>query len=114
MAISIFKTYKYLIQQQTGSYNWQEWRKSFSGDISSISIDAIVSIYAVNTVNALPTNPLKDHHALYKGDPRLLEGERSYSTTYDTAKEARILGIKFRTMADTTRDTLEDSTKRTW
>ena len=68
----------------------------------------------VDTANALPTNPLEGRFALYKGDPHLLEGERTYRVTYDTSKEERILGIKYRTMADTTRDTLEDIARRGW
>ncbi|KJA19744.1 hypothetical protein HYPSUDRAFT_204330 [Hypholoma sublateritium FD-334 SS-4] len=76
-----------------GAYIWQEW---------------------LDTAAALPANPLEGRHALYKGDPRLLAGERTYSVTYDVAKEGRILGIKFRTMADTTRDTLEDVARRGW
>ena len=70
----------------------------------------------VGTANALPTNPLEGRYALYKGDRHLLqvEGERIYKVTYDTSKEERILGIKYRTMADTTRDTLEDIARRGW
>lgn len=68
----------------------------------------------VDTATALPTNPLRGRYALYKGHPRLLEGERTYSATYDVATEERILGIKFRTMADTTQDTLEDVARRGW
>lgn len=71
-------------------------------------------LFTVDAANALPANPLDGRHALYKGDPRLLDGDRTYSVTYDVGKEERVLGIKFRTMSDTTRDTLEDIARRGW
>ena len=65
----------------------------------------------VDTANELSTNPLEGLHGLCIGYP---EGERIYKVTYDTSKEERILGIKFRTMSETTRDTLEDIARRGW
>jgi hypothetical protein len=67
----------------------------------------------VDAANSLPSNPLPSH-ALYKGDPDVLKGEKKYLISYDTSKERRIFGIKFHTKVETTKDTLEDFAKRGW
>jgi len=40
--------------------------------------------------------------------------EPEYMSTYDQSKQASILGIKFRTKLETTKDTLEEFSRRGW
>ena len=53
---------------------------------------------------------------IQRGFPEInqVEGDPVYMTTYDNSKQASILGIKFRTKLETTKDTLEDFSKRGW
>lgn len=77
---------------------------------------ALIDFSALRTVdaaNSLPGDPLPGH-PLYKGDPSLLDGEKTYLVSYDTAKEKRILELKLHTMLETTQDTLADIAKRGW
>ncbi|KAF9561492.1 D-lactaldehyde dehydrogenase [Agrocybe pediades] len=67
-----------------GGYIWQEW---------------------INAANSLSPNPLPSHK-LPKGFPEITEGERVIHIAYDTSKEQRILGIKYHTKVETTKDTL--------
>ncbi|CAA7262107.1 unnamed protein product [Cyclocybe aegerita] len=67
----------------------------------------------VETANALQPNPLPSCK-LSVGFPETLEGERVYHMSYSKAKEERILGIKFRTMEETTRAIFEEFAKRGW
>ncbi|KAF8959850.1 hypothetical protein BDZ97DRAFT_1836214 [Flammula alnicola] len=76
----------------SGPYIWQEW---------------------LDAANSLSPSPLPSHK-LQKGFPEILQGEKVYQISYDKSKEARILGIKFHTQIETTKDTLEDFAKRRW
>lgn len=71
------------------------------------------ALRTVDAANSLPGDPLPGH-PLYKGDPSLLDGEKTYLVSYDTAKEKRILELKLHTMLETTQDTLADIAKRGW
>ncbi|KAF8959849.1 hypothetical protein BDZ97DRAFT_1940549 [Flammula alnicola] len=75
-----------------GSFIWQEW------------LDALSSI----SPNPLPS------HAIFRGFPEILEGEKVYQVSYDTSKEARILRVKFHTKVETSKDTLEEFATRGW
>ncbi|KDR70025.1 hypothetical protein GALMADRAFT_255392 [Galerina marginata CBS 339.88] len=75
-----------------GGYNWQEW---------------------LEAANSLSSSPLPSHK-LNKGFPEILESERVYHISYDKSKEQKILGIKFHTKVETSKDTLEDFAKRGW
>ncbi|KAF9442584.1 D-lactaldehyde dehydrogenase [Macrolepiota fuliginosa MF-IS2] len=72
-----------------GSFVWQEW---------------------LDVAKTIQPYPLPNHPPA-KGVPGL---EKSYSIQYNTAKEKRIFGIKFKTMEETTRDTLENFAERGW
>jgi len=74
----------------SGGYNWQEW---------------------IDTANSLPLP-----HKFQRGFPEItqVEGGPVYMITYDNSKQAGILGIKFRTKLETTKDILEDFSKRGW
>lgn len=57
----------------------------------------------------------------HKIEPTLSAGNTSYDpskvkfpTTYDNTRAKTVLGIKFRTVADTTKDTIEDFKVRGW
>jgi len=76
----------------SGPYIWQEW---------------------LDAANSLSPPPLPSHQ-LPKGFPEILQGEKIYHISYDKSKEQRILKIKFRTQVDTTKDTLEDFSRRGW
>ncbi|KAF8880894.1 hypothetical protein CPB84DRAFT_1851708 [Gymnopilus junonius] len=77
-----------------GGFSWQEW------------LDAATS---------LSPSPLPSHK-LPRGLPEITEspGDKVYHVTYDKTKEERILGIKYHTKLETTRDTLEEFAKRGW
>ena len=66
----------------------------------------------VDAVNSLSPSP----HKFQPGFPEInqVEGGPVYMITYDNSKEASILGIKFRTKLETTKDILEDYSKRGW
>jgi len=79
----------------SGGCNWQEW---------------------IDAANSLSPSPLPSHK-FPLGFPEITtqtEGEPVYMVTYDNSKQDRILGIKFRTKLETTRDILEDFSKRGW
>lgn len=44
--------------------------------------------------------------------PKGKQGEKTYAITFDTAKEKRILGMKFKGMAEMTSDVLADFRSR--
>ena len=67
----------------------------------------------MDEANSLSSSPLPSQ-ALQKGFPEILHGEKVYLISYDKSKEQRILGIKFHTMAETAKDTLEDFARRGW
>ncbi|TFK38821.1 D-lactaldehyde dehydrogenase [Crucibulum laeve] len=80
-----------------GLFTWQDW---------------------INTANALPSHPSLAH-PLPKGDPSLLpeepkEREKIYLLSYDVSKAQRLLDIKYKTMEETTRDSLEYFSKKGW
>ncbi|KAH9487433.1 Putative uncharacterized oxidoreductase [Psilocybe cubensis] len=74
-----------------GAYIWQEW---------------------LEVANSISPSPFP--RKLATGFPDILEGERIYRISYDKTKEAKILGIKFHTKLESTKDTLEDFAKRGW
>ncbi|KAF9042284.1 hypothetical protein BJ165DRAFT_262532 [Panaeolus papilionaceus] len=78
----------------SGGYIWQEF---------------------VDAANSLSPNPLPSHK-LSKGFPDMLPPveDRVYNITYDKSKEQRILGISFKTIVETTKDTLENFAARGW
>ena len=69
----------------------------------------------VDAANSLSPSPLLSHK-FQRGFPEInqVEGDSVYMTTYDNSKQAGILGIKFRTKLETTKDILEDFSKRGW
>ncbi|KAF8880895.1 hypothetical protein CPB84DRAFT_1792180 [Gymnopilus junonius] len=75
-----------------GGFNWQEW---------------------LDAANSLPFSTFPSHK-LSPGFPEILNEKPSYHVTYDKSKEERILAIKFHTILETTRDTLEEFTRRGW
>ena len=67
----------------------------------------------VDAANSLsPAPPLS--HRIQRGFPEItqVEGKPVYKVTFDNSKQANILGIKFRTKLETTKDILEDFSKR--
>ncbi|KAJ3526557.1 hypothetical protein NMY22_g10117 [Coprinellus aureogranulatus] len=75
-----------------GSFVWQEW---------------------LDVANSLKEAGVYSGKELPKGFPDINES-KVYMTNYDTSKEKRILGVKYRTMKETTRDILEDFRRRGW
>ena len=69
----------------------------------------------VDAVHSLSPSPVLSQK-IQRGFPEInqVEGDPVYMTTYDNSKQASILGIKFRTKLETTKDTLEDFSKRGW
>ncbi|CAA7269675.1 unnamed protein product [Cyclocybe aegerita] len=76
----------------SGSTIWQEW---------------------LDAANSLNPNPLPSHK-LAIGLPEISQGEKVYLISYDKSKEERLLGIKFNTIVETTKATLEDFARRGW
>ncbi|KAH9487431.1 hypothetical protein JR316_0001506, partial [Psilocybe cubensis] len=66
-----------------------------------------------NVANSITPSPIPSHK-LPVGYPDILDGETVVKITYDKSKEERILGIKFHTKLETTKDTLEDFARRGW
>ena len=69
----------------------------------------------VDAANSFSPSPLLSHK-FQIGFPEItqVEGEPVYMVKYDNSKQACILGIKFRTKLETTKDMLEDFAKRGW
>ena len=69
----------------------------------------------VDAANSVSSSSLLSHK-LQPGFPEInqIEGEPVYMIRYDNSKQADILGIKFRTKLETTKDTLDDFVKRGW
>jgi hypothetical protein len=68
--------------------------------------------FTVDVANSITPSPWKSHNApLSKGDP---EAERARAITWVTDKEKKILGTKFKTMQETTKDILEDYENHGW
>ncbi|THU93557.1 D-lactaldehyde dehydrogenase [Dendrothele bispora CBS 962.96] len=66
---------------------------------------------AIDAVNSLQSSPWPSHKEPFaKGDA----GEKEYKITWDNAKEKRILGVKFRTHEEMTRDVLADWENKGW
>ncbi|KAF9527862.1 hypothetical protein CPB83DRAFT_855320 [Crepidotus variabilis] len=79
-----------------GGFIWQEW---------------------IQAANALPENPLKANYPDFqRGFPEILEAnpQRIVTISYDISKEQRLFGMKYKTQAETTKDTLEEFAKRGW
>lgn len=72
-----------------GSYHWQDW---------------------IDTANSIQPSPIPSHK-LPRGVPEM---ERVYLINYDKTKEEKILGIKFFTQEESTRDMLADFERRGW
>ena len=51
-------------------------------------------------------------HKIQPGFPEITQDEPVYMFIYDNSKQASILGINFRTKLETTKDILEDFSKR--
>lgn len=69
----------------------------------------------VDIANALPSSLVeKTSKPLPKGFPEITAQPQTYKVRYDTAKEQRILGVKYTTKEETTRDTVEDFVRRGW
>ncbi|PPQ64060.1 hypothetical protein CVT24_008873 [Panaeolus cyanescens] len=84
-----------LEKPDASGFIWQEW---------------------LDAANSLSPNPWPGH-TYNKGFPEVVPASREdrvYHISYDKAKEQRILGIKFHTSLETTKDTLEDFAARGW
>ena len=70
----------------------------------------------VDAANAISPPPKLTTGSLPKGNPGAGTGHPStvHLVHFDTAKAARILGLKYRTLAEMTRDTLADYEARGW
>ena len=70
----------------------------------------------VDAANAISPPPKLTTGRLPKGNPGAGTGHPStvHLTQFDAAKAARILGLRYRTLAETTRDTLADYEARGW
>jgi len=80
-----------------------------------------VSLYyspnrVVDAANAISPPPKLTTGRLPKGNPGAGTGHPStvHLQHYDTTKAARILGVKYRTIAEMTKDTLADYEARGW
>ena len=69
----------------------------------------------VDAANSLTPSPMLSR-IIRPACPKIIqvEGDPVYITAYDNSKQADILGIKFRTKLETTKDLLEDFSKRGW
>ncbi|KAG5641705.1 hypothetical protein DXG03_004409 [Asterophora parasitica] len=76
-----------------------------------IIISAGTFYLPVNAANALSPSPIPSHTPLPVGYPDVATKD---PVKYDTTKGARILGLKYRTKEELTRDTLADFEKRGW
>ena len=65
----------------------------------------------VDTANSISPAPVLSHK-IQSGFPEITKGEPVYMFTYDNSKQANVLGINFRTKLETTKDILEDFSKR--
>ncbi|KAF8060711.1 D-lactaldehyde dehydrogenase [Lyophyllum atratum] len=75
-----------------GSYVWQDW---------------------IDAANSLSPSPIPSHTPLPVGYPGAGRTAKA-PVAYDTAKAAKILGLKYRSMEEMTRDVLADFEKRGW
>ena len=96
-----------------GAYNWQEWSTCFR----SLNIHSMLILIKqiVDAANSISPSPLPSHK-LQIGFPEInqVEGGPEYLVKYDNSKQDSILGIKFRSKVETTRDMLEDFSKCGW
>ncbi len=90
-----------------GPYVWQDWGKCFVIPTSQYLTSSIV-----DTANSLSPSPIPSHR-LPVGVPDAGAGA-SYLMSYRTDKQARILGLNFRTKADTACDVLTDFERLGW
>jgi len=86
--------------------------------LGSTTVQILIILYfffTVDAANSLKPNPLPTHK-FQKGLPELLQNgkEKVIHITFDKSKEERILGIKFKTLLETTRDTMENFASRGW
>lgn len=78
----------------------------------SLVLMGLSSFEIVDTANSITPSPIPSH-TLPKGVPG--SGASAADVfQFDTAKEKRILGIRFRSMEEATRDTLEYFERRGW
>lgn len=70
----------------------------------------------VDAANAISPPPKLATGSLPKGNPGAGTGHPTtvHVLFYDTSKAARILGLKYRTIAETTKDTLDDYETKGW
>lgn len=66
----------------------------------------------MDVANSINPSPIPSH-TLPKGVPGA-GADAVYLFQFDTTKQARILGIKFRSKEDSARDLLEDFERRGW
>ena len=74
---------------------------------------ADISETLVDAANSVSPAPVLSHK-IQPGFPEITQGEPVYMFKYDNSKQARILGINFRTKLETTKDILEDFSKRSF
>ncbi|KAJ3517048.1 hypothetical protein NLJ89_g749 [Agrocybe chaxingu] len=98
------------------SAGWVDVRDTAFAHVLALEKEAAggerILLTSVNVVNNLTPNPLPSHK-LTLGYPEILQ-QNTILASYDKSKEERILGIKFKTMEETARDTLEDFARRGW
>jgi hypothetical protein len=93
---------------------------SGNGKISVGTVDFAFAHYSPNVVvdaaNAISPPPKLATGSLPKGNPGAGTGHPStvHILYYDTTKAARILGLKYHTIAETTKDTLADYEAKGW
>jgi len=69
-------------------------------------------VYTVEIANSLSPSPIPSHTL-----PRVMPGagiNTVYMVTFDSTKSDRILGLKYRSKEELTRDTLADFEARAW
>ncbi|KAF8798337.1 NAD(P)-binding protein [Phlegmacium glaucopus] len=102
------------------STSWVDVRDTALAHVLALEKDAAggqrIITTSVDVANSLSPSPLPSR-TFRPGFPEITtqgDSEPVYMTTYDKSKEASILGIKFRTKLETTKDTLEDFARRGW
>lgn len=95
-----------------GLWKWQDFSRRTSFCTPFYSSPNFV----VDAANAISPPPTLKTGGLPKGNPGAGTGHPNtvHLLYYDTTKAARILGLKYRTIAETTRDTLEDYQAKGW
>jgi nucleoside-diphosphate-sugar epimerase len=92
-----------------GPFIWQEFG-TCAPFVRGISVVDSKAVRIVDIVNKIAPSVWPGHEIL-KGFP--IE-EKAYRVRYSTEKQERLLGLKYHTKEETTRDILEDFKKRGW